>query len=96
MAIEIAHNGNVDRDDIVRDFEARSLPPPLEIIHGDCLLSDVRTHARNAIGGGAFVVATSNAFATTDTLRGGCRKARDARLFNLRLRPCPQSLAMLL
>ena len=56
VAIEIAHNGNVDRDDIVRDFEARSFPPPLEIIHGDCLSSDVRTRARNAIGGGAFDV----------------------------------------
>jgi hypothetical protein len=56
VAIEIAHNGNVDRDDIVLDFEARSLPPPLEIIHGDCLSSDVRTRARNAIGGGAFDV----------------------------------------
>ena len=56
VAIEIAHNGNVDRDDIVRDFEARSLPPPLEIIHGDCLSSDVRARARNAIGGGAFDV----------------------------------------
>jgi len=51
VAIEIAHNGYVNRDDIIRDFETRSLPPPSEIIRGSCLSSDVRHQARLAIGG---------------------------------------------
>ncbi|KAL7544347.1 hypothetical protein ACHAWF_008716 [Thalassiosira exigua] len=54
VAIEIAHNGYVNRDDIVEDFETRSLQPPLEIIRGDCLSNEVRRRARAAIGGDAF------------------------------------------
>lgn len=56
VAIEIAHNGFVNRDDVARDFEARSLPPPTEIIRGDCLAEETRARARAAIGGGAFDV----------------------------------------
>ena len=54
VAIEIAHNGYVNRDDIIKDFETRSLPPPVDIIRGDCTLSEIRHQARLAIGGGAF------------------------------------------
>lgn len=54
MAIEISHDGHVNRTDIVRDFVVRSLPPPLDIIHGDCLCPKVRQQARLAIGGDSF------------------------------------------
>jgi hypothetical protein len=54
VSIEVAHNGLVNRDDIVRDFETRSLDPPLEIIHGDCMLYETRKRARQAIGGRQF------------------------------------------
>lgn len=54
IAIEISHNGYVNKDDIVEDFVTRSLPPPSKIIRGDCLSSDVRDQARVAIGGTAF------------------------------------------
>lgn len=54
VSIEVAHNGLVSRDDIVRDFETRSLDPPLEIIHGDCMLYETRKRARQAIGGREF------------------------------------------
>ena len=54
VSIEVAHNGLVNRDDIVRDFETRSLAPPLDIIHGDCMLYETRKRAREAIGGRGF------------------------------------------
>jgi hypothetical protein len=54
VSIEVAHNGLVNRDDIRKDFETRSLHPPLEIIHGDSMKYDIRQQARRAIGGGAF------------------------------------------
>ena len=54
VSIEVAHNGLVNRDDIVKDFETRSLEPPLEIIHGDCMLYETRQRARQAIGGRPF------------------------------------------
>ena len=54
MAIEVAHNGYINRDDIVQDFVHRSLPPPVEIIRGNCFSPEVRHRARQAIGGGAF------------------------------------------
>jgi 16S rRNA A1518/A1519 N6-dimethyltransferase RsmA/KsgA/DIM1 with predicted DNA glycosylase/AP lyase activity len=44
----------VNRDDIRKDFETRSLHPPLEIIHGDSMKYEIRQQARRAIGGGAF------------------------------------------
>ncbi|KAL9187402.1 hypothetical protein ACHAXT_001505 [Thalassiosira profunda] len=54
VGVEIAHNGFVSRPDILKDFETRSLPPPTDIIRGDCLSPDVRDQARSAIGGEAF------------------------------------------
>ncbi len=54
VSIEVAHNGLVNRDDIVRDFETRSLDPPLEVIHGDCMLYETRKRARQAIGHNSF------------------------------------------
>lgn len=54
VAIEIAHNGYVNRDNIIQDFVTRSLPPPTEFVRGDCLSREVRHQARLAIGGVAF------------------------------------------
>ena len=72
VAIEIAHNGQVDRDDIVRDFVSRSLPPPLEIIHGDSMSPDVRSRARCAIGGGAFdVICTDPPYGIREAMSSG-------------------------
>ena len=56
VAIEIAHEGFVNRNDIVEDFVTRSLPPPSEIIPGNCLSLEARDRARLAIGEGAFDV----------------------------------------
>lgn len=56
VGIEIAHNGFVNRDDIRKDFETRSLPLPVDIIKGDSMCRDVRDEARAAIGGEAFDV----------------------------------------
>ena len=54
MAIEIAHNGHVNREAVLQDFAARSLPPPAAILRGDCLEAATRARAREAIGGGPF------------------------------------------
>ena len=54
VGVEICHNGYVNRDDIVKDFETRHLPPPAAIIRGDCLSSEVRDRAKDSIGGGPF------------------------------------------
>jgi hypothetical protein len=54
VAIEVAHNGYVNRDDILKDFSHRSLPPPMDIIRGNCFSQEVRHRARLAIGGASF------------------------------------------
>lgn len=54
VGIEIAHNGLVNRDDIRKDFRARSLPEPLALIKGDCSNELVRSEARDAINGRPF------------------------------------------
>lgn len=60
VAIEISHDGHVNRTDIVRDFDARSLPPPVAIIHGDCLSAQIRQQARLAIGNKPFDIIISD------------------------------------
>jgi len=60
VAIEISHDGHVNRTNIVRDFDARSLPPPIGIIHGDCLSAQVRQQARLAIGDMPFDIIISD------------------------------------
>jgi len=49
VSIEIAHNGLVNRDDILRDFETRQLTPPLAMLQGDCTDPSVREEARQAL-----------------------------------------------
>ena len=44
--IEIAHNGLVNRDDIVRDFETRGLMPPELLLKGDSTDPEVRALVR--------------------------------------------------
>jgi hypothetical protein len=60
VAIEISHDGHVNRTNIIRDFDARSLPPPIGIIHGDCLSAQVRQQARLAIGNKPFDIIISD------------------------------------
>lgn len=54
VAIEIAHNGLVNRNDILEDFTTRGLTPPLALLHGDSTDSKVRSEARQAIGNEPF------------------------------------------
>ena len=54
VGIEVCHNGHINREHIVKDFTTRCLPPPVEIIRGDCFSYEVRERARNAIGVGPF------------------------------------------
>uniref|UniRef100_A0A7S2YLU9 Ribosomal RNA large subunit methyltransferase K/L-like methyltransferase domain-containing protein n=1 Tax=Entomoneis paludosa TaxID=265537 RepID=A0A7S2YLU9_9STRA len=49
VSIEIAHNGYVNRDDILLDFETRQLTPPLALIHGDSTDPTVREKARQVL-----------------------------------------------
>jgi tRNA G10 N-methylase Trm11 len=54
VAIEISHNGLVNRDDIIRDFSSRNLTQPLALIQGDSTNLTIRDGAREAILGEAF------------------------------------------
>ena len=54
VAIEIAHNGLVNREDIVKDFDIRGLRAPLALLQGDCTDSVIRKEARKAIGNEPF------------------------------------------
>lgn len=54
VGIEIAHNGLVNRDDILKDFDCRGLSPPKKLILGDSTDPDVRKNARATIGGKPF------------------------------------------
>ena len=58
IGVEIAHNGYVNRDDIVQDFVTRSLPPPTDVIRGDCLSLETRNNARLAVGGAFDAIVT--------------------------------------
>jgi tRNA G10 N-methylase Trm11 len=51
VGIEIAHNGLVNRADILKDFISRDLTPPNELICGDSTDSSIRAKAKAAIGG---------------------------------------------
>lgn len=50
VGIEIAHNGLVNRDDVLRDFASRALTRPARLIHGDSTDPAVREAARAAVG----------------------------------------------
>ncbi len=49
VGIEIAHNGEVNRDDVLLDFNTRNFQPPIALIHGDCTDALIRDEARAAI-----------------------------------------------
>jgi 16S rRNA G966 N2-methylase RsmD len=49
VAIEIAHNGLVNRPDIQRDFTTRNLTLPCDLVHGDCTDVRVRRRAKRAL-----------------------------------------------
>ena len=50
VGIEVAHNGQVNREDVLSDFGSRNLTLPVSLIHGDCTLKSIRDEARAAIG----------------------------------------------
>jgi len=54
VGIEIAHDGIVNRTDILQDFSSRGLTPPLALLQGDSTHDQVRAEARAVIGGNAF------------------------------------------
>lgn len=54
VAIEIAHNGLVNRFDIRRDFVSRNLMPPLDLLRGDCTDPTMRDLAREVTRGQPF------------------------------------------
>jgi tRNA G10 N-methylase Trm11 len=60
VGIEIAHNGLVNRVDVLHDFESRNLPPPLALVKGDSTSASVRDEARQYIDGDAFDIIVSD------------------------------------
>jgi len=54
VAIEIAHNGLVNRDNIIQDFESRNLTLPLGFVQGDSTEDCIRDLAREKINGNSF------------------------------------------
>jgi Putative RNA methylase family UPF0020 len=69
VGIEIAHDGLVNRDDIVRDFASRNVTPPVALIQGDCTCETVRDEARAAIHDEAFdVICTDPPYGVRESL----------------------------
>ena len=56
VGVEIALDGQVNRDDIVLDFTSRNLTVPSAIIRGDSMSEDIRNEARAAVGNEPFDV----------------------------------------
>lgn len=54
VGIEISHNGDVNRDDIRKDFSTRDLVEPVALLKGDCTNVTMRDSARSYIGNEAF------------------------------------------
>jgi len=54
VGVEIAHNGQVNRDNIVKDFTSRNLTLPAAILRGDSMAKDIRKAARMAVGDEPF------------------------------------------
>ena len=54
VGIEIAHNGQVNRANIVQDFKSRHLSEPTAIIRGDAMDERIRDDARTAVGNEPF------------------------------------------
>jgi tRNA G10 N-methylase Trm11 len=54
VGIEIAHNGLVNRDDILQDFDSRNLTSPARLIHGDSTDPDIREAAKIVVGMSPF------------------------------------------
>jgi len=54
VGVEIALDGQVNREDIVLDFTSRNLTLPSSILRGDSMLEDIRNEARAAVGNEPF------------------------------------------
>lgn len=54
VGIEIAHDGQVNRQNIIDDFNLRNLTLPTSIIRGDAMDERIRDQAKTAVGGESF------------------------------------------
>ncbi len=73
VGIEIAHNGIVNRDNIIKDFETRNLTSPAAIIRGDCTNATVRDMARDAVDNMGFdLIITDPPYGIRERSGGGC------------------------
>lgn len=54
VGIDIAHDGQVNRTDILSDFSCRNLTLPTALIRGNSMLDNIRKEARAAIGDEPF------------------------------------------
>eukprot|EP00557_Chaetoceros_sp_GSL56_P001165 CAMPEP_0176489452 /NCGR_PEP_ID=MMETSP0200_2-20121128/7295_1 /TAXON_ID=947934 /ORGANISM="Chaetoceros sp., Strain GSL56" /LENGTH=485 /DNA_ID=CAMNT_0017886593 /DNA_START=265 /DNA_END=1719 /DNA_ORIENTATION=+ len=54
VGIDIAHNGQVNRTDIMSDFSCRNLTLPMALIRGNSMLDSIRKESRAAIGNEPF------------------------------------------
>ncbi len=70
VGIEFLHSGYVNRDNIVEDFQTRNLDPPIDIIRGDCLSSDVRALARKSVGGSFDAIITDPPYGIREAMSG--------------------------
>jgi tRNA G10 N-methylase Trm11 len=54
VGVDIAHDGLINREDIVKDFDTRGLTQPKAVFRGDSTVASVRDRARAAVGGEPF------------------------------------------
>ncbi len=54
VGIEIAHDGQVNKQNIIDDFNLRNLTLPTSIIRGDAMDERIRDQAKTAVGGESF------------------------------------------
>lgn len=68
VGVEIAHDGLVNRRDIVADFTTRGLQPPAALIEGDATDETVRTKAAEAVGGPFDVIVADPPYGLRESL----------------------------
>ena len=68
VGVEIAHDGLVNRRDIVADFTTRELQPPAALIEGDATNESVRARAVEAVGGPFDVIVADPPYGLRESL----------------------------
>ena len=68
VGVEIAHDGLVNRRDIVADFTTRGLFPPAALIEGDATDETVRAKAVEAVGGPFDVICADPPYGLRESL----------------------------